>query len=211
MYAMLAPKSPELCLVSQRAPTSSSRTDVSLEREQDVVARIRQGDRAAFATLYQWYGDTVYRAILARCPDRPAAEDALRNTFRKAMEKIEQFEYQGRSIVHWLRRIGINEAMDVHRQRNRDRRLSEAVQAEPVPSTHHTFASPDRGLQVEDTKREVEQSLSMMNERYARVLKLRLIEERPRSECAELLDITVGTLDVLFHRACKAFRKVYPP
>ena len=40
---------------------------------------------------------------------------------------------------------------------------------------------------------------------------MRLIDETPREQCAESLGITVGNLDVLVHRAAKAFRKVYPP
>ena len=68
-----------------------------------------------------------------------------------------------------------------------------------------------RQLDVDDTKRMVETSLSRLNARYAEVLKMRLIEERSREECAEVLGVKVGTLDVLLHRATKAFRKVYPP
>ena len=50
-----------------------------------------------------------------------------------------------------------------------------------------------------------------MNARYARALTLRLIEDRPREECAAMMDVTVGNFDVILHRAAKAFRKVYPP
>ena len=32
-----------------------------------------------------------------------------------------------------------------------------------------------------------------------------------RPVCAELLGVTVGNLDVIFHRACKAFKNNYPP
>ncbi len=50
-----------------------------------------------------------------------------------------------------------------------------------------------------------------MNDRYAAALRLRLLEDRTREECAELLEVKVGTFDVLLHRACKAFKKVFPP
>ena len=73
------------------------------------------------------------------------------------------------------------------------------------------FPRPDRRREVDDTKKEVEQSLSKLNERYARALRLRLIEDRSREECAQILEISVSTFDVLLHRAAKAFRKVYPP
>ena len=62
-----------------------------------------------------------------------------------------------------------------------------------------------------DTRRQVQASLSKMNSRYADALRLRLIEDRSREECAETMGVTVGNFDVILHRAAKAFRKVYPP
>jgi RNA polymerase sigma factor (sigma-70 family) len=181
-----------------------------MEEEQAVVARLKTGDRAAFALLYRWYGDALFRVILARLPIRELAEDCLRETFRTALEKIETFVYDGRSIFYWLRRVAVNKAMDIHRRHQRDRDLADRAQnhADVRPASPR---NPERGLEVQDTAREVETSLSRLNPRYAEVLRLRLIQERSREESAELLGISLGNLDVLLHRACKAFRKVYPP
>jgi RNA polymerase sigma factor (sigma-70 family) len=184
---------------------------VPLEEERLVVERLKAGDRAAFATLYGWYGDRVFRqSILPRLPNRELAEDCLRDAFRTALERIASFEYQGTSIFFWLHRIAVNKAMDVHRSRQRDDRISEAVEREGEPAASSTIR-PDRGLEIEDTRRDVDTSLSRLNERYAQALRMRLIEERSREECAEFLGVSVGNFDVILHRAAKAFRKVYPP
>jgi len=175
-----------------------------------VIRRLQQGDRDAFATLYGWYGVLIYRqAIVPRLPTPELAEDCLRDTFRTALEKIGTFRLENRSIFFWLRRIAVNKAMDVHRRHKRDRALAEAVKADgaPVASTPR----PDRGLEVEDTKRLVDLSLSRLNPRYAKALRLRLIEDRSRDECAAAMGVTVGNFDVILHRATKAFRQAYPP
>jgi RNA polymerase sigma factor (sigma-70 family) len=198
--------------VNEGASRKQRRGDlVPLDEERAVIDRLQQGDRDAFATLYGWYGDLLFRqAILPKLPIRELAEDCLRDTFRTALEKIGSFRLENRSIFFWLRRIAVNKAIDMHRRHKRDRKLAEAVAAEG-PSLGGRPAAPDRGLEVSDTKREVELSLSRLNERYAQALRLRLIEDRSREECAALLEVKVGTFDVLLHRACKAFRKVYPP
>lgn len=192
---------------------SSATSDlVPLEEEQAVVHRLRQGEREAVAQLYGWYGDRLYRqAILPRLPIRELAEDCLRDTFRTALEKIEYFNYDNRSIFFWLRRIAINKATDVHRRHQRDRKLEDKVKADPTAGMPSGPPRPDRGLEIEDTRRLVEASLDKLNPRYAHVLRLRLIEERSREEAAEILGVTVGNLDVILHRACKAFRNNYPP
>ena len=177
-----------------------------------MVQRLQNGDRSAVATLYGWYGDPLYRqVILPRLGNRELAEDALRDTFRTALEKIAQFKRHDRSIFFWLRRIAINNATDVHRQHQRDRKLEEAVQAEPTSPVSQRPPRPDRGLEIEDTRRLVEASLDKINPRYARALRLRLLEERSREECAEIMEVTVGNFDVILHRASKAFRKEFPP
>lgn len=177
-----------------------------------MIIALQQGDRAAFATLYGWYGDLIFRqAILPRLPIRELAEDCLRDTFRTALEKIETFRTQERSIFFWLRRIAVNKAIDVHRRHKRDQRLSDALHADGTVPMAPPPPRPDRGLEIDDARRMVEASLANMNARYARALRLRLLEDRSREECAEALGVTVGNFDVILHRASKAFRKVYPP
>jgi RNA polymerase sigma factor (sigma-70 family) len=188
-----------------------SRDLLPAHEERAIIARLQRGDRAAFASLYEAYADPLYRsAILPHLPDPLAAEDVLRESFRRALENIHRFTSQDRSIFFWLRRIAINLATDVFRARTRDRRLTEAVMADPQPIIPDPDA-PDRGVEQEDTRREVEISLSRLNPRYAEVLRLRLIDEVPREACAARLGVSLGNLDVLLHRAVKAFREEYPP
>ena len=54
-------------------------------------------------------------------------------------------------------------------------------------------------------------SLAKLNDRYATALRLRLLEDRSREECASILGVKVGNFDVILHRATKAFKKVFPP
>ena len=94
-----------------------------LPEERAVVERLRQGDRAAAATLYVWYGTPLFREIiLPRLPNREQAEDVLRDTFKAVLERIEQYHPEdNKSIYFWLRRIAINRATDVHRADQRAR------------------------------------------------------------------------------------------
>jgi RNA polymerase sigma factor (sigma-70 family) len=181
-----------------------------LDEERDVIERLKQGDRVAAATLYQWYGDKLYRqAILPRLPNPELAQDVLKDTFKTALEKIQQFQFQDRSIFFWLRRIAINRAIDVHRANQRKWEIEKRVPAEYSMSQQP--ARPDMGPEAEETKVAVEKALGLINPRYAEALRLRLLEDEDRDVCAEKMGVTIGNFDVILHRACKAFRKVYPP
>ena len=105
-----------------------------IEAECGVVRRLQSGDRAAAGELFAWFGDRLYRAaILPRLPVPELAEDVLKDTFRLALERIDQFTIADRSIYFWLRRIAINRAIDVHRAHQRARRLEDALEAEADP------------------------------------------------------------------------------
>ena len=176
-----------------------------------MILRLQQGDRQAAATLYGWYGEPLYRqVILPRLPNVEQANDCLAETFCTVLSKIATYKFQNLSIFFWLRRIAINKVMDLYRRQGRTAELPENV-AEDEGAMIEAPPRPDRGMEVDEAKRDVEISLSRLNPRYSEVLRLRLIDERSREEAAEVLGVTVGNLDVLLHRAAKAFRKVYPP
>ena len=55
----------------------------------------------------------------------------------------------------------------------------------------------------------IDECLDEINPRYRRVLELRLVQGVARDRAAAAMEVSIGTLDVLLFRACKAFRKVY--
>ena len=183
-----------------------------LDEERAVVARIREGDRHAAGILFQWFADGLYRrAILPKLPVPELAEDVLKDTFRIALERIETFSNHDRSIFFWLRRIAINRAIDVYRSRKRDRKALEHPETTIERPMSTPPPAPDRAPEISETRDQVNAALEALNPRYATALRLRLIEDRDREECAESLGVSVGNFDVILHRAAKAFRKVYPP
>jgi len=184
---------------------------VPLEEERKVILRLKTGDRDAFMLLYKWYGDLLYRqAILPRLPIVELAEDCLKDTFRTALEKIDQFTLRDRSIFFWLRRIAVNKAMDTYRRHKRDRVIVEVIRHD-VSTQPQNSQSPDDGLEQDALRAMIAESLTVLNPRYAQALRLRFLEDLSRESCAEAMEVTLGNFDVILHRAAKAFRQVYPP
>ena len=102
-------------------------------------------------------------------------------------------------------------AIDVHRANQRRERLQDALEQESDRTVGTPPPAPDRGQEVKETQELVEEALATLNPRYAMALRMRLIEDRDREECAAEMGVTVGNFDVILHRASKAFRKKYPP
>ena len=188
---------------------------VDIAAERAVVLRLQAGDRGAAGPLFTWFSDKLYRqVILPRLPVRELAEDVLKDTFRIVLERIAQYHPEGNvSIFFWMRRIAINRAMDVHRAQARQRAFTDARPPEETAALTMSEAPPAPEVAPEqaETRAAVELSLSRLNPRYAEALRMRLLEDRTREECAAAMGVTVGNFDVILHRACKAFRQGYPP
>ena len=68
------------------APGASNSADLPpIAEELAVIERLKQGDRSAAATLFEWFADGLYRRIiLPRLPNRELAEEIIGQTGSKS-------------------------------------------------------------------------------------------------------------------------------
>ena len=182
-----------------------------LKRERGLIEQARRGDRDAVAELYRAFAPRLYRRVLMPKLGNPqAAEDALSETFRTALERLHQFEPQGVSVYFWLSRIASNKATDMHRVKARTRRALTSFEdllaplRPSAPRPEKELAGKEREALLRET---IEAVLERINPRYARAIMLRFLEDRSREDCAQEMDVKIGTFDVVLLRALRAFRK----
>ena len=149
---------------------------------------------------------------MPRLGDPMAAEDALSETFRTAIENFDQFEDQGHGLFPWLSRIAHNKAMDLHRKRKtRERKLTHLfLLLGPLSAP---LAGADDLLEFHANQQTLEQRVSacltQITPRYRQAIELRFFQERSREDCAQLLEVKLGTFDVLLLRALRSFGKAW--
>lgn len=182
-----------------------------LSRERELVARAKRGERDAVAALYRAFASRIYGAVLMpRLGNAQAAEDALSETFRTALERLETFDDHGVSIYFWLSRIAVNKATDMHRVKARTRRALTSFEDLLAP-LRPSAPRPERELEAREeeghVREAVESVLDRINPRYKRAIALRFLEEKSREDCAEAMDVKLGTFDVLLLRSLRAFKK----
>lgn len=196
---------------ARATPAAGGRSADDLDRERQLVERAQQGDQRAFRALYMLHANTVFRcAIMPLVRDRNLAEDLLADTFVRAMENIHRFRWQGKGLLPWLIRIGKNLCLDHLRKAGRTTAWPEGFEQQ-IPDLSDSNAESLLGRsELSDVLRErIDACMAEVNPRYRKVMRLRLIERRPRAEAAAEMDVSVGTLDVLLFRACRSFRTHY--
>lgn len=149
---------------------------------------------------------------MPRLANPTAAEDALSETFRTAMERFDQYREEPAGIYPWLARIGQNKAIDMHRVRaTTGRRLHDLTELltpllEKVPGADELLElkGEEGGLEMR-----LKECLESLNPRYRTALTLRFLEEKSREDCARLMEVKVGTFDVLLLRAVRSLKKIW--
>ncbi|MBS1119672.1 MAG: polymerase, sigma-24 subunit, subfamily [Deltaproteobacteria bacterium] len=199
-------------MASEPADGDQQRVELeSFEQEQRLVEEAQQGNLDAMRPILERYAQPLYgTVILPRLRDTASAEEVLRDTLATAVEKINRFTWQGKSIYPWLRQIAINKVFDVHRQSKRSRRLADAIVHELAVETSpesHADAQLIANQERQTHRDRIDDTMSLLQERYREAIELRLIQELPREDCARRLGVTIGTFDVLLFRAVRAFRK----
>jgi RNA polymerase sigma-70 factor (ECF subfamily) len=194
-----------------RRVSGTDRAEDALERERELVVRAQAGDRTAVGELLSRYGAALYRnVLLPRLGSDAAAKDALSETFARVVEKIDRFTWQNVGFYPWLRTVALRVALDALRARKR-MVLWEAEDVEREVDQSSTQTPVDQRLSDsrdrEAARAKVETALGKINPRYARVIRMRVLEERPREEVAAELEVTPATFDVLLHRAIAALKK----
>jgi RNA polymerase sigma-70 factor (ECF subfamily) len=186
----------------------------SAETEQALVARAKQGDRAALGDLLFRFGPTLFRSVLyPRLGDVTVAEQALGDTYARVVERIGTFEWQPPGIYPWLRMVALHVAIDLLRARRREvlfepedlQREAEGGAPDSSPGNPAEALMERRDLDAARVKLEL--GLGKIHPRYASAIRLRVIEERSREEVAATLGVSLSTFDVVLHRAMTALRK----
>ncbi len=185
--------------------------DARRERDRRLVAQAHAGDRAAVGALLTAYGPALYRSVLLpRLGSEAAARDALSEVYARVVERIGQFVWQNVGFYPWLRVVALRVAIDALRARRR-LVLWEAEDVEREVDASQTATPVDEQLAQHRDRQAaracVEGALARLNPRYARAIRLRVLEEQPREQVARELGVSPATFDVVLHRAMQALRK----
>ncbi len=176
-----------------------------------LVGRAQAGDRVALGELLSKYGPGLYRSVLLpRLGTETAAKEALAETYAKVVANIAKFTWQNVGFYPWLRTVALRIALDQLRARKRlvlfeEDDLAREVDAAQTQTPVEQQISDQRDREAARAK--VEQALATINPRYARAIRRRVLEERPREEVAAELGVTPATFDVLLHRAIASLKK----
>ena len=173
----------------------------------ELVRAAQEGDRAAFALLYDNYVDVVFRYVLFRVGDRELAEDVTSETFLRALRRISSVTYQGRDVGAWFVTIARNLVLD-HVKSSRFR--LEVTTAE-VDESGRVEAGPEQQVLAGATRSALLECVRQLGDDQRECIVLRFLQGLSVAETAVVMARNEGAVKALQHRAVRRLAQLLPP
>ena len=154
---------------------------------------MRNGDRAALATLYDRHAPWLTLRLARRCADPGIVDEVVQDTFVAVWRGAAGFTGQG-EVAAWLWGISIRRLIDQFRKRR-------PVPVESVSPTRTATASAEEELLMAVEHGDLGEALTKLSPELRAVVQATVLDGLTTREAARLLDIPAGTVKTRMMRA----------
>lgn len=188
------------------------------QTDEELMLRYRDGDGAAFETLFRRYERPLFDFIYRMAPNAADSESLFQETFFRLVRAKERYRAAAQ-FKTWLFQIAVNLCRDRARRMKHRAHLS---LNDPLISRDGTRGdvqslvpdpSPAIGISVEAGELEaaVKEAVGALPEDERAVVVLKEYQGLSYPEIAEIVARPVGTLKSVHHRACERLRGTLTP
>ena len=173
--------------------------------EEQLIRRAQQGDNSAFEQLLLAHQKKVYNLCLRMAANPDDALDLSQEAFIKAWRALGQYQFEA-SFSTWLFRLTSNVCIDFLRQKKRRQETSLTENYDDSDegaelSLPDCAPLPEQQAITNETKIELARAMGQL-------LQLRVVEDLPYEQIADILGVRVGTVKSRLARARLSLRKI---
>jgi RNA polymerase sigma-70 factor, ECF subfamily len=172
--------------------------------DEEVVARVVEGQVGLFEILMRRYNQRVFRVVRGILGDDAEAEDVTQEAYVNAFHSLASFRSES-LFSTWLTRIAVHEA--TARLRRRRRLVAVGEGGGPDRADGDAMANPHRALENRELRLALEGAVDALPESLRTVFVLREVEGLSGEEAAQALGISPENARVRLHRAKATLRR----
>ncbi len=171
-----------------------------------LVQETLAGHQASFQLLVERYQSRMFALARHYTKNPVEIEDLVQEAFLKAYTRLDTFQHQA-SFYTWLYRIATNTILDWMKRRGRSPVTSvEDPEVLPEPSKIKV-AAPDAQMERAEIAKITHAVLEHLPEIFRQVLVMREFEEMAYQDIADVLGISIGTVESRLFRARAKFKE----
>lgn len=172
--------------------------------DNEVVAKVQDGDVAFFDCIIQRYEHKLFLYVMRFLNNPEEARDLVQNVFIKTLNHIDSFDIE-KKFSSWIYRIAHNETMNWF-AKNKQRKT---VSIDDLNSTKDYLETADPSstaleewFQIE-LRHNLADALNQLPDHYAEVLRMKYFEDKSYKEISKILGKPTSSVGTLLRRAKK--------
>jgi RNA polymerase sigma factor (sigma-70 family) len=180
--------------------------------DQQLVARVRQGDDRAFEVLYQRYHRRIHAYVLGMVKDHGRAEDVTQEVFVSALRRMRETE-QPLAFKPWIYQIAKNSCIDAFRRSKRAEEVSYDADDALAPSDHSRLVgsgpTPDAAVAAKQDLDNLCGAFGGLSETHHEILVLRELEGLSYQEIGRRMGMSRPAVESTLFRARRRLTEEY--
>ncbi len=174
------------------------------QQDREWIAGIRGGDPIAFERAFRAYYPQLCAYAYGRVRSRETAEEVVQDVFTRLWEERHRFRIR-HSLKNYLYTAVRNHAISLLRHRLVERRWEDAATRDAPDA--HSVNEGERHVESEALTRAVREVVDGLPERCRLALMLRWQRQLSYAEVAEVMGISVKTVEIHIGRGLAALRE----
>jgi RNA polymerase sigma-70 factor (ECF subfamily) len=171
-----------------------------------LVKETLAGNQASFQLLVERYQGRIFAMTRHYTRNAVEIEDLVQDTFLKAYSRLDSFQHQS-SFYTWLYRIATNTVLDHMKRCGRSpvQSVEDTDVIEPPSSTR--TVGPDAAMEQSEIAKITHAVLEEIPDIFRTVLVMREFDDLSYQEIADVLGISIGTVESRLFRARARFKE----
>jgi RNA polymerase sigma factor, sigma-70 family len=172
--------------------------DAPEPKDDELVARTKEGDASAFDELVRRYSPRVYGLIYNMTSNHEETNDVMQDVFLKAFRSIKGFRGDS-SFYTWIHTIAMNMTINFLKKRNRRRGMSlddvdSHIENDPDFIEATATSDPRREANLSELQKRLNEAMQKLSHDHRAVVTMFDIQGMPHAEIAKILGISEGTV-----------------
>lgn len=165
------------------------------------VRRAQEGDKNAFAEIYDAYFSLIYRYVYFRA-SAEHVDDLVETIFVKAWMNLKKYQRRQAGFNAWIFRIAHNTVVDHHRTHRA------ILPIEPGLEDERPESAPKQQAGRQLLSEQLRQALTHLKEGHREVITLKFLMGFENAEIAEMMKTSESNVRVVQFRALKSLKKI---
>jgi RNA polymerase sigma factor (sigma-70 family) len=170
-----------------------------------LIEQIANGDETALEELYKHFHVKVFNTVISYLQDKDDAEEITQDVFIEIFKSAIKFKKQSTAGT-WIYRIAVNKSLDFIRYKQRKKRFVEVkrlfLNSENEPALDvPDFVHPGVLMENKENAATLFKVIDKLPPNQKTAFILSFVEELPRQEVANVMKITLKSVESLLFRA----------